>query len=212
MKLLYGTGNPAKIKHMREMLDGSGLEIIGLKDTGLVFPEIDESGNKPLDNARIKALAYYRKAGIPVFSCDSGLYIEGLEEEQQPGVHVRRVNGQVLSDEQMIDYYSSIAASFGGKVAARYRNAVCLVLDEEHVYEYDGDDIATRTFLLAATPHPERDPGYPLDSISLEQETGAYYMDMDDNRFSVFDNGMALAFRRFFREALGGREIISMKI
>lgn len=205
MKLLYGTGNPAKIKHMRDMIEGNGVEIIGLKDTGVVFPEIDESGNKPLDNARIKALAYYRTAGIPVFSCDSGLYIDGLEEDRQPGVHVRRVNGRVLSDEEMIDYYGSIAEDFGGTVPARYRNAICLVLDEEHVYEYDGDDIATNLFLLTTRAHPERDPGFPLDSISLDRETGAYYMDMND-RFSVFDNGMSLAFQRFFREALSDKK------
>ena len=39
----------------------------------------------PLENARQKALAYYRICGQPVFSQDSGLYIEGLPKERQPG-------------------------------------------------------------------------------------------------------------------------------
>ncbi|MDF2923468.1 MAG: hypothetical protein K0R57_2382 [Paenibacillaceae bacterium] len=207
MQLLYGTGNPAKIKHMKEMLHGIEVEIIGLKDTGIQFDEIDESGNHPLENAKIKALAYYRKAGLPVFSCDSGLYIEGLEQDRQPGVHVRRVHGKVLNDEEMIAYYTSIAAEFGGTVKARYRNAICLVMDEEHTYEYDGDDIATSYFLLAAQVHPNRDPGFPLDSISLELQSGAYYMDIKDSN-SVFDNGMSQAFKQFFRKtALNEQEI-----
>lgn len=41
---------------------------------------------------------------IPVFASDSGLYIEGIEAERQPGVHVRRVGGKELTDEEMIDY------------------------------------------------------------------------------------------------------------
>jgi XTP/dITP diphosphohydrolase len=59
MKLLYGTANPAKLKHMREMLEGLELEIIGLNEVDIQIDSIDESGNNPLENAKIKALAYY---------------------------------------------------------------------------------------------------------------------------------------------------------
>ncbi len=31
MKILYGTTNESKIDHMKEMIQGSGIEIIGLK-------------------------------------------------------------------------------------------------------------------------------------------------------------------------------------
>ena len=68
------------------------------------------------ENARQKALAYYRICGQPVFSQDSGLYIEGLPKERQPGVHVRRVNGVNLTDEQMRKYYKKIAAELGRAV------------------------------------------------------------------------------------------------
>lgn len=42
---------------------------------------------------------------MPVFSCDSGLYfdgVHGVQEEIQPGVHVRNVNGRSLLDEDHI--------------------------------------------------------------------------------------------------------------
>ena len=32
MKVLYGTGNPAKLSAMRRRLEGLNIEIIGLKD------------------------------------------------------------------------------------------------------------------------------------------------------------------------------------
>ena len=86
MKLLYGTGNPAKLESMRRRLADLDLEILGLGDMDRKAPKVPEDGNSPLENARQKALAYYDFFGIPVFSCDSGLYFEGLPQELQPGV------------------------------------------------------------------------------------------------------------------------------
>ena len=69
------TINSSKLQHMKEMLQGLNIEIIGLNETGINI-DIDESGKHPLENAKIKAMTYYRASGIPTFSCDSGLYIE----------------------------------------------------------------------------------------------------------------------------------------
>ena len=109
MKIIYGTKNKAKLEDMRKILGGLDLEITGLSDTGVILPDVDESGNDPLKNAEIKALAYYKILKIPVFSCDSGLFIEGLDDDIQPGVHVRRINGIYMSDNEMIEYYSKLA-------------------------------------------------------------------------------------------------------
>lgn len=43
MKLLYGTANTAKIKHMKDMLQGLDIEIIGLNDVNVNVSSIDES-------------------------------------------------------------------------------------------------------------------------------------------------------------------------
>lgn len=210
MKLVYGTTNPGKLQYMKDVLKGLDVRIVGL---GELAPKpvvnIDETGNNPLDNARIKSLAYFDVLQTPVFSCDSGLYIEGLNTDNQPGVHVRRVNGRELNDEEMLEYYSNLAHGFGGTVKARYRNAICLVVDRKTVYEYDGDDIASEDFLLTSKPHPARIPGFPLDSLSLESKTGRYYLDLEDETDE--DNAWkTLGFRRFFvRTVLSGcRDII----
>ena len=55
MKLLYGTGNPAKLDAMRHRLADLGIELVGLKDLSDVrIPEIVEDGETPLENARKK--------------------------------------------------------------------------------------------------------------------------------------------------------------
>jgi XTP/dITP diphosphohydrolase len=145
LKLLYGTANLAKIQHMRDMLRGLDIEIIGLNDIELETQPIDESGN-----------AYYKAYKMPVFSCDSGLYIEkieDLENQKQPGVHVRRVSGKELNDEEMIEYYTSVASKLGGSARAKYKNAICLILNEECIFEYEGDDIGSETFMISSKSH-----------------------------------------------------------
>lgn len=67
MKLLYGTGNPAKLEVMRERLKILGIELIGLKDLEQEIPDIIEDGKTPLENARKKALGYYHAYNMPVF-------------------------------------------------------------------------------------------------------------------------------------------------
>lgn len=184
-KILYGTTNPAKLNFMREMLNGLGLEIIGLRDLNREFEAVDESGNNPLENARIKALAYYKATKMPVFSCDTGLYIEGLSDEKQPGVHVRRVGGKELTDEEMIKYYAGIAEDLGGNAKAKYKNAIVFILDENNIFEYDGEDISYEEFLLTSKAHIKRNQGFPLDSISLEINSKKYFMDIDSTNSSV---------------------------
>ena len=105
MKLLYGTGNLAKLSAMRNRLEQLDIELIGLNDLraeGKIIPEVIEDGNTPLENARLKAMAYYEAFQIPVFSCDLGLYFDNVPNEVQPGVHVRNVNGKCLSDGEIL--------------------------------------------------------------------------------------------------------------
>lgn len=201
IRLLYGTSNPAKLQHMKEILDGLNIEIQGLNDIGnLDIAPIDETGNSPLENAKLKAISYYNALKRPVFSCDSGLYIEGLEKEKQPGVHVRRVNGEKLNDNEMIDYYTNLATELGGIAKAKYKNAICLVIDEENIFEYNGEDIASEEFIITSKPHSKRINGFPLDSISIKIETGQYYMDIDKDNNCLDDYKMVKGFRKFFLE------------
>jgi len=194
---------------MRDMLRGLDIEIIGLNDIELQTQQIDESGNNPLENAKIKAMAYYKAYKMPLFSCDSGLYIEkienleNLENQKQPGVHVRRINGKELNDEEMIEYYTSVASKLGGSARASYKNAICLILNEECIFEYGGDDIGSETFIISSKPHKKRDAGFPLDSISIDIKSGKYYMDLkdcidDENN----DDRPGRGFRKFFSEVL----------
>jgi len=200
MKLLYGTSNKSKITTMQEHVAPLGIEILSLEDVNAPEIDIDESGSNPLENARIKALAYYNALGMPIFSCDSGMYIDGLDDNRQPGVHVRRIGGRRLNDDEMIAYYSALAKEFGGSIEARYINAICLVMDENIIHEYAGEDIASEYFNIVSQPHPNRSEGFPIDSLSVHIASGMYYYDIANYKEKYF--GIADGFSAFFRRAL----------
>ncbi len=198
MHFYYGTGNPAKLEFMRAMLVPLPVEIEGIRSALGTLPAIEESGSDPLENAVIKAEAYYGVLGAPVFSCDSGLFIEELDDAEQPGVHVRTVGGKTLTDAEMTARYAAIAQRFGGVCHARYRNAICLIADGRHAYRSMADDLSGEPFLITATAHPKRRPGFPLDCLSVEIASGQYYDDLDRDRSA----GTAAGVQRFFRMVL----------
>ncbi len=199
MKILYGTTNKGKLQAMKKAVKELSIEIIGLNDLDCELPLINESGMTPLENAEIKARAYFEAFHMPLFSCDSGLYFDELVEEEQPGIHVRRVNGKELNDDEMIQYYASLADKYGGKITGRYRNAIYFILDEEHHYSSMDMSIATEPFALVTKPHVNRVEGFPLDSLSIDIASGKYYYDIDVKDVSTsVDDGV----REFFAEAL----------
>ncbi len=200
MKILYGTGNPAKLEAMRERVGHLGLEIIGLKDLDMPIPEVVEDGNTPLENAEKKARAYYKAFGMPVFSCDSGLYLDKVSEEEQPGVHVRIIGGKSRTDEEMLEYYTGLARKYGD-LTARYRNAICLVLDEEHSYSSMVESMESEPFIITAKPHsPIRKKGFPIDSISIDIKSGKYYYDLENGELEKL--AVEDGFTEFFKKVL----------
>lgn len=204
MKLLFGTGNQAKLSVMRKRLGKLKIELIGLNDLkaeGKYIPKVAETGSTPLENARLKAFAYYEAFQIPVFSCDSGLYFDKIPDEIQPGVHVRNINGKCLSDEEMVTYYTGLAKKYGD-LTAEYRNAICFVMDKEHIYESFESDLYSERFIITNKPHGAiRKNGFPLDSISIDIKTGKYYYDLADDELEQFavEDGVLKFFERILK-------------
>ena len=204
MELVYGTGNEAKIQHMRYMLEGLPINIISISEVLTEDIDVEESGRDPLENAELKARAYYSRIQRPVFSADTGLFIDELPQEEQPGVHVRNINGKRLSDEEMTAHYTGIARRFGGKCTAQYRNGIVLITDDIHIYRESGKEIWGDKFQMVQKPHPkaieEMVAGAPLDPISVDIKTGQYFYDLQDTGSIV--STMRAGFRAFFEKVL----------
>lgn len=200
MKILYGTTNQAKFTLMKSVADALGFELIGLNDLNKPLPIVDESGKDPLENAKIKATAYYKAFSMPVFSCDSGLYFDGLEECLQPMTHIRRVNGKELSDDEMTDYYAELAKTHGGKIVGRYKNAIYFIFDENNVFSSMDDSLSSAPFILSSVPHEKKVKGFPLDRLSIDIKTGKYYYDMNNDEVDKL--AVVRGLMAFFKNAL----------
>lgn len=175
MKVLFATTNPAKIKNYSEGLEKRGIEVLTIKDVAVnIKPE--ENGKNALENAYIKAKAYYDATNLPCIGLDNCLFIEELPEEKQPGTHVRRVNGKELSDDEMIEYYTGLVKEYGNKLTAKWIFGMVL---------YDGKDKKEYSwskshFYFVDKPSEKRTPGYPLDSISFIPEYNKYLVELTD--------------------------------
>lgn len=198
MQLIYGTNNPAKLESMRRKIEGLDIELIGLNSLGVELIEPKEIGKDPLENAILKARGYYQQVQKPLFSCDSGLYFEEVAEEDQPGIRIKRIHGMNLSYMEMVDYYSKLSKKYGGRLTAYYRNSICLIIDENTIYQYDGEDIWSERFYIVDKPHGTYYEGFPLDSLSVEIESNRYYYDLEEEKIIVKDEG----FKRFFRRSI----------
>ncbi len=75
MKLLVATTNRGKVEEIKRVLEPLGFEII-LPVRKL---EVEESGHTFLENAYLKAEAYYKEFRMPSLADDSGLEVKALE-------------------------------------------------------------------------------------------------------------------------------------
>lgn len=195
--LFYATKNHSKLHNMHYRLREHSVQILSPEDLDYEI-EVNENGATATDNAVIKALAYYSKVKMPTIAGDSGMYIEGLPQDKQPGLHVRRVNGKALSDEEMIEYYADIASNSPCDLYLHYYTGIALITSEG-VFTTEIEDCPLK---LVSTPNPNREHGgNPIDVLSLT-EAGRYYNDLSDEERVQLDSKTEKEFLSFMEKYL----------
>ena len=179
MKVLIGTTNPSKVKRFADLLSNYNIEILTLKDLN-IFDEPAETGRTPEENAIIKAKFYGRFFDVVICN-DSGLYFEGIDinDISQPGLNIRTpMSKPRLNDEEMIDYYSGLISSLGGKVSAYYLDGIA-VYNNGKVTSFMDKNLAIEfsSLIMVDKPSPKRHEGWPLDSLSKYKDTNEYFVD-----------------------------------
>jgi len=100
MKIVFASGNEGKVKEIREMLEGMGIELLSLKHyTGV--PDIVEDGKTFLENALKKARIISEFTGETVLADDSGLMVDALGGA--PGIYSARYAGEKATDDDNIN-------------------------------------------------------------------------------------------------------------
>ena len=97
MKIVFASGNEGKVREIREMLEGMGIELVSLSNYAGV-PEIVEDGKSFLENALKKAKIVSEFTGETVLADDSGLQVDALGGE--PGIYSSRYAGEKATDKE----------------------------------------------------------------------------------------------------------------
>jgi len=169
MEILIATKNEAKIKKYSTMLNVLGIEYKTLKDLENNI-NVEENGNNPKENSIIKAKAYYEAFNMPVLADDSGLILDRLPQDKQPGVFVRRHEGKELSDEELIELYSGEIEKVGGETTGGFIIAITIIDKNGNIYTNE----VKHERLFISKPCKERNPGYPMNSLIYNKETDEY--------------------------------------
>ncbi|MGN1346825.1 MAG: non-canonical purine NTP pyrophosphatase [Eubacteriales bacterium] len=203
MRVLIGTTNPSKVKRFETMLDGRNVEFLTLRDLGIT-EEPRETGTTPEENARLKA-AFYGRYFDRVICNDSGLYFDELplDDPRQPGLKVRSPEGTRLNDEEMIDYYSRLVHSLGGRVTAYYLDGIAVCKDGKITsFMETGEVVRTGMFDMVETPSPLRHEGWPLDSLSVHRDSQTFFVDGGSRPAPSEENVILGAYRTRLTEFL----------
>ena len=178
MKVVFATGNQSKVERFRDGLLEKGIELLSLKDIDLDL-DVLENGSTAIENAFIKARACFEKTHMPSIGMDDTLYMEGVLEDLQPGLFVRRVGGKSLTDEEMIEHYSNLVKKYGvdGKINCKWIYGMAVINEdgEEATYTWEKDN-----FYMVSERSLDMNPGYPLNSISKYKKIDKYFTEVDE--------------------------------
>ncbi len=166
----------SKIKRYKKALEEKGIELITINDLDFKL-NINENGKNAIENAYIKAKSYYDVTKITTIGMDNNLFIDELPEEKQPGTYVRRINGKELNDDEMIEYYTNLVKEYGGKLTAKWVYGM-VIYNGKEPKEFSWNK---GHFYFIDTPCERRNPGYPLDSISIMPECNKYFVDLTED-------------------------------
>ena len=177
-QIIFATNNPTKAKRFSKGLLEKEINVISLRDIGIKI-NIKEDGKDVAENALKKARECHDVTGKIAIGMDDSLYLENVPEDEQPGLFVRRVDGKVLEDDEMIENYISLVKKYGkrGKLNAKWIYGLAVVGEdgEESTYTW-----TKKGFYLVDKPSRKVNPGYPLNSISKYEWNNKYFTDITE--------------------------------
>lgn len=191
MRYVLATANPDKAREIVAVLPGVDLE---LRPTDM--PDVDETGDTLLDNARLKAAAIAAATGEPAIADDTGLEVVALGGT--PGVHTARFAGP---DATYADNVRKLLAELDGVTDRRARFVtVALALFP------DGREVmATGSVEGTIATEPRGLGGFGYDPVFVPDEgDGRTFAEMGPEKHDISHRGRA--FRSLAEQLTDRRE------
>ena len=193
-RIIFATGNAGKMREIREILDGTDMEILSMREAG-IEADIVEDGTTFEENAVIKAKevaklllqsAVTEHGGIIVMADDSGLEVDALNKE--PGIYSARYMGEdtpySVKNGNLIERLAGVPDE---KRTARFVCAIAAVMP-------DGEVVTTRGVIEGRIGYEEKgDNGFGYDPIFYVPEFGCTTAQLtEEQKNRVSHRGKAL--------------------
>ncbi len=134
-ELVIATRNMGKLEEFKVLMKDLPVEIKCLEDFGEI-EEPAETGRTFAANARLKAVYYAKRTGVPCIADDSGLEVQALDGA--PGVRSARYAGEKAGDKENNEKLLHVM-KFQVKRTCRFRCALAVALPNGKVlHEVDG--------------------------------------------------------------------------
>ena len=184
IEVFFATKNKDKIIKMRNRLKGLDIKVITPYDINVNI-EIEENGSNVIENATLKARAYFDKIKIPTIATDSSLYVEKFDV--QPGLFIKRINGVTLNDDELEEHYINELNKVGGTSKAFYVTGLVLVQDGK----VNSIEIKEDEFIFTSNLCKHNRNYDPLSRLEYDEKIGKYFCELDkiemDKRGYNFD-------------------------
>lgn len=163
-KIIFATGNAGKLREIREIMAGTDVEVLSMKEAGIIV-DVVEDGTTFEENALIKARAIAKFTDAIVLADDSGLEVDYLDKA--PGVFSARFMGEDTSydikNQAIIDKLEGVPKE---QRTARFVCVIAAVLP-------DGRFFTTRQTMEGYIGyHAEGENGFGYDPIFMLEEYG----------------------------------------
>ncbi len=173
--VFFPTNNIGKFERYKNAFQKAGVEYYRyLQDENgeNIKVEVNEDGKTTRENAEKKAKAYYNeykkklpKTDFAIITSDEALHIDGLQDNEQPGLFVRRfqgLNGSRATDEEVVERYTSFVKKIGGHAKAKLKYSF-VMYEGNKFYDLEWEE----PVLFSDKPHLPITKGYPLNNITI---------------------------------------------
>ncbi len=196
MKLVLASKNPGKLKELREILGGLGVEVLMEPDVGLDV-EVEETGASFEENSFLKADAVMRASGLPAVADDSGLAVDALDGA--PGVYSARFGGKRTDGERTALLLEKLADVPAERRTARFVSAITCCFPDGRIIRARGTCEGRIGFSAKGNN------GFGYDPVFLVPELGKTFAELtaeEKNRISHRGNALR-EFAEKWKEADG---------
>lgn len=160
LKFVLASANPDKVAEIEAILAPAGVELVPRPADA---PEVEETGDTLLDNARLKAVALVDATGLPAVADDTGLAVDALDGA--PGVWSSRYAGpDATYADNVAKLLRSLEGVPDGRRTARFETvALARFPDSSEV-------VATGAVEGRISARPRGDGGFGYDPVFVPIE------------------------------------------